>query len=204
MEFGNLSKLLADTLALMAIMNPFGNLPIFIGMTEDLPKPLKKEIFKVIIYAGIGITLIFGIIGDFLMKYFFHLEINELRIAGGLLLIIVGLKNMLFSKDKKKLDGSSDYGKEEIEQGIIPMAFPLLVGPGAMATVLLIKREHGILNVIFATLVVFLIIKILFKFEELIAKIFGKVVLLILSRVMQLFIVAIGVSFMIHGIKSVF
>jgi multiple antibiotic resistance protein len=199
-----LNNLLNDSLTLIAILNPFGNIPLFIGMTEDMKEKTRRKTFDVIVYAGFGIVLAFGLIGHFLMSSFFKVAMKEVRIAGGILLVVVALKNLLFPKKPKKLPAEDDGSEEDdIKLGITPMAFPMLVGPGSMATIMIIRQQSGVLVSVLSAVIVFAIIKLLLKFTNFIEKIFGKLVLFVLSRVMQVFIMAIGVRIFVTGIKEV-
>jgi multiple antibiotic resistance protein len=199
-----LSTLLNDSLTLIAILNPFGNIPLFIAMTEDMKEKTRKKTFDVIVFSGFGIILSFGLIGHFLMSNFFKIEMKEVRIAGGILLVTVALKNILFQKKPKKVLTEDDGSEEDdIKLGITPMAFPMLVGPGSMATIMIIRQQSGVLVSVLSTIIVFSIIKLLLKFTDAIEDIFGKLVLFVLSRVMQLFIMAIGIRIFITGIIEV-
>ena len=199
-----LSNLLNDSLTLVAILNPFGNIPLFIGMTEDMKEKTRKKMFSVIVYSGFGIVLSFGLIGHFLMSSFFKVAMKEVRIAGGILLVAVALKNLLFPKKPKKLLAEDDGSEEEdIKFGITPMAFPMLVGPGSMATIMIIRQRSGVLVSVLSTILVFSLIKLILSYTDVIQKIFGKLVLFVLSRVMQLFIMAIGIRIFITGIMEV-
>ena len=107
-------------------------------------------------------------------------------------------------KHKKKNEPQEELTEEEeIKQGIIPMAFPMLVGPGSLAGVLLIRQDSGIISTVLSCFIVFLLIHIMFLGADIIEKIFGKLVLFVLSRVMQLFIMAVGIKTIISGIIMV-
>ncbi len=199
-----LSTLLNDSLTLIAILNPFGNIPLFIAMTEDMKEKTRRKTFDVIVYSGFGIILSFGLIGHFLMSNFFKVEMKEVRVAGGILLVTVALKNILFQKKQKKVSKEEDGSEEDdIKLGITPMAFPMLVGPGSMATIMIIRQQSGVLVSVLSTIIVFSIIKLFLKFTDAIQDIFGKLVLFVLSRVMQLFIMAIGIRIFITGVIEV-
>ncbi|OQY42112.1 MAG: hypothetical protein B6227_03150 [Fusobacteriia bacterium 4572_74] len=86
---------------------------------------------------------------------------------------------------------------------IIPIAFPILLGLGSLAGVLLIRQEVGIISSTLSCVVVFLIIHIMLSVTDTIKKIFGELVLFVLSRVMQLFIMAVGIKTIISGIVMV-
>jgi multiple antibiotic resistance protein len=194
-----------NAMTMIAILNPFGNVPLFIGLTEEMKKPTRKKLFKVIVITAFAIMAGFAIIGSFMMHNFFRVEMKEVRIAGGIILVIVALKNLLFpKKNGPKTEIHEELSEEEeIKQGIIPMAFPMLVGPGSLAGVLLIRQEVGIISSILSCVVVFTIIHIMFSGADLIEKIFGKLVLFVLSRVMQLFIMAVGIKTIVSGITLV-
>ena len=89
---------------------------------------------------------------------------------------------------------------EEIKQKLVPLAFPMLVGPGTLTTVILIKKEYSILYTISCAFAVFIIIHFLFKYSNLIEKAMGKLVLYIFGRVMQIFIMAIGIRIFFAGL----
>ena len=83
-----------NALMLIAVLNPFGNVPLFIGMTDGMEKDIRKKLFKAIAITGFFITWIFSLIGEFLMTNFYKINMNELRMAGGLILILMAIKNL--------------------------------------------------------------------------------------------------------------
>lgn len=194
-----------NAMTIIAIVNPFGNVPLFIGLTEDMGKITRKKLFKVIVVTAFSIMAGFAMIGSFMMHNFFRVEMKEVRIAGGIILVIVALTNLLFPKKHKEKNEPQEglTEKEEIRQGIIPMAFPMLVGPGSLAGILLIRQEVGIISSTLSCVVVFLIIHLMLSAADIIEKIFGELVLFVLSRVMQLFIMAVGIKTIISGVTMV-
>ncbi|MDR2884085.1 MAG: MarC family protein [Deferribacteraceae bacterium] len=190
--------------ALLAILNPFGNLPVFISMSDDLDEPTRKKLFRSIVFTAAVIMFIFALIGQFVMENIFSLNIAELHIAGGLLFLIMGAKNLLFpqvaSDDHKNV---INYD-EEVSKRIVPMAFPILVGPGTLSTLIIIHSEHGMPITLVSIVVVILITFLLFMSIKQIERVFGKLVLYVISRIMQVFIMAIGAKMFVIGMKSVF
>ena len=192
--------------SLIAVLNPFGNVPLFVTLTQDMKRETRDKLFKPIVYTGFTIIVIFSLVGDLMMTYLFRIEMKEIRMAGGIILVIAALKNLLFAAKKTKLktqDEDNLTEQEEIQQGIIPLAFPIMVGPGSMTTILITRREFGPLHAILVALVVFGIIRILFKYSHYIEKIFGQLVLYVLGKVMQIFIMAIGIRIFIAGLTEV-
>jgi len=200
-----LIQIVMNAMTIIAIVNPFGNVPLFIGLTEGMKKNTRKKLFKVIVVTAFSIMAGFAMVGSFMMNNFFKVEMKEVRIAGGIILVIVALKNLLFPKKNNEKNEVQEIltEEEEIKQGIIPMAFPMLVGPGSLAGILLIRQEVGIISSTLSCVIVFLIIHLMFSIADTIEKIFGELVLFVLSRVMQLFIMAVGIKTIISGITMV-
>lgn len=192
-------------LAITAILNPFGNLPQYISMTEGMPTATRQKLFRAIVYTAFIIVLLFTVTGPYIMKYLFKIEIRDLRMAGGLILIIMGVKNLLFPLKVRYQGpeaGENETDEEIIRKSIIPMAFPMMVGPGTLATMIVIAADDGMLFTLIAASAAFLLILALFHFAASIEKVFGKLVLHVLARIMQVFIVAIGVKMIMNGLKD--
>ena len=200
-----IGQLVISVFALLAITNPFGNLPIFISMTDDLKECQRRKLFRLIVYVAALIVLIFAIVGPLIMAKFFQVELSQLRIAGGALLIAMGIKNILFPQEHKNHD-ISDYNvsDDEANERIVPMAFPMLVGPGALATVIVINEETGIIVTAGAILITFALIFGLFMLAKYIEMLMGKLAMFVMSRIMQVFIMAIGVKMLLTGIIDIF
>jgi multiple antibiotic resistance protein len=191
--------------ALLAITNPFGNLPVFISMTNDLTEHQRSRLFRQIVYVAVIIVVIFTLIGSLIMTYLFQVNLSELRVAGGLILMVMGLKNLLFPQEVRKHD-INDYNvsDDEASQRIVPMGFPMLVGPGTLATVIILEQTHGGLQVYGAIFLTFAFIFILLQCSKYIERLVGKLSMSVISRIMQVFIMAMGVKMLMIGVKDIF
>lgn len=192
-----------SALTLIAVMNPFGNVPLFMGLTEEFSEATREKIYNTIVAAGFGIVLGFGLIGHIFMEYFFKVGMEEVRIAGGLILIVVAFNNLLFSKKKSRAEIDTTTEEDAMKMGVTPLAFPMLVGPGTMATAMILKQQDGLVVTTLGTIITFAIIKILLMSGKYLEKILGKLVLYLLSRIMQIFIMAVGVRLLVTGISEV-
>ena len=186
-----------NALTLIAVLNPFGNVPLFIGMTEGMEKEIRNKLFKMIAITGFFITWIFSLFGEFLMTNFYKINMNELKMAGGLMAI----KNLIFSPQRKRTSEKQLSPDEQIKQAVIPMAFPMLVGPGSLTTALIGRSENGLTSNSFSILVAFIIIYLVLMVGNYLERIFGKLVLYILSKVMQIFIMSIGFRIFFDGLS---
>lgn len=194
--------IIVSTVTILSVMNPFGNLPQFISMAEDLTPRTRQVLFRNIIFTSFVIVVVFLFIGPFIMEYLFKVDINDLRIAGGLLLIVVSLKSLLFTQKRTTLNNNLSKS-ELLSQAIVPMAFPMLVGPGTLSTTIILIEESGTIAALYAVIASFLFMLILFHFAATIEKVLGKLVLHVLSRIALIFIMSIGIKMIIVGIQSI-
>ncbi|WHN16022.1 MarC family protein [Campylobacter jejuni] len=194
-------------ITLLAILNPFGNLTQFLAMSDGLPLMLRKKLFRTILYTAFIIVLVFLLLGPLFMNYIFRVSLDDLRVSGGLVLIIMAIKNLLFSTKIATKDFSSYQDmddKEILRQSLIPMAFPMLVGPGTLASVIVIAEDGGLDVALGGIMIAFIFMFILFHFAATIEKIVGKLILHVFSRIAQVFIAAMGFKMIIVGLKDIF
>lgn len=206
MEISNLFiPVLTNVLTIIGILNPFGNVPLFMSMTQGQKPEVRKKIYNLIVITGFGILTAFIFTGNFFMNYLFKIDMNELRVAGGMILIIVALRNLLgISSSNTSADSHEMTMKEATRFAVTPLTFPIMVGPGSISTVLIIRQESGVWITLGAVLLTFLIIKFLFSISKFLDRIFGELVLYVLSRIMQIFIMAVGVKLIVMGLKAIF
>ncbi|EHP2140297.1 MarC family protein [Campylobacter coli] len=194
-------------ITLLAVLNPFGNLTQFLAMSDGLPLALRKKLFRTILYTALAIVLAFLFSGPLFMNYIFRVSLDDLRVSGGLVLIIMAIKNLLFSTKlaTQSFDSYQETNEKEIlRQSLIPMAFPMLVGPGTLASVIVISEDGGLDIAFGGVIIAFIFMFALFHFAATIEKIVGKLILHVFSRIAQVFIVAMGCKMIIIGIKNIF
>lgn len=118
------------------IVNPFGNVPLFISLTQKFtPVERRNAIVKSIVIAT-AILLVFALIGKVLFDAL-NVTLDSLRIAGGLLLLAIAFDMLMGRSPASRID--PDEERESV--AVTPMATPLLAGPGAMTTVMILMNE---------------------------------------------------------------
>ena len=197
----NVYEIFTETLMLVAVLNPFGNVPLFVGMTEKMEKETREKLFKTIAVTGFFIMWLFSLVGEFLMTNFYRIDMKELKMAGGMILIVMAFRNLIFSIGKQDIPQGEISAEDQIKRAVIPMAFPMMVGPGSLTTVLILKAEKGIMMTSLSILIAFILIY--FIIGNYLEKIVGALVLYILSRVMQIFIMSIGIRIFFSGLMGI-
>jgi multiple antibiotic resistance protein len=197
---GSMSEAIVSTLGnvvkaaivLFIIVDPFGNVPIFMGLTEKIVDAERRKIFNTAIIVGIALLLVFAFTGQEIFLIF-GISINSFQVAGGLLLLITSMKILV--------SGSLYESTESVEGlGAVPIAMPLLVGPGAITTTILNFQTYGILVSIVSVLIVMLFTWLILRYVNQIYRILGKTGSVVIARVMSLLLAAIAVQFILIGI----
>ena len=181
-------------IALFVIMDPIGNLPLFISLTKGMPiKEIKKNVDRAILVAGVLLFtfLFFGLqIFDL-----FGINLNSFQIAGGIILLIIGILYVFGTSLK--------YVKSHGNDLSVPIGTPLLTGPGAIMTIIILAKESGyIVTTIAAFLTLFVTWIILMNASKL-YRILGEHWTNVTSRVMGIVLAAIAVEFIVQGIINV-
>ena len=193
--------------AIFFVVDPLAVLPIFLAMTRNESAAQKRGTARrAAITAGITLT-VFAAAGTLIFR-FFGITLGAFKIAGGVLLFMVALDMMQARQSRTRSTPEEEQeGLEKADVAIIPLAIPLLSGPGSIATVMVLMSRHSqwvytipVFASIFLTAVAtWLMLRGAGWIETHLSKTFMNVVM----RVMGLILAAISVEFVIAGIKDV-
>lgn len=189
-------------LALFAIVDPVGNIPIFLHVAEHVPDGQSRKAFNTAIVVGVSILLIFSFAGNAILEKVFHITLADLQLAGGILLLIIAIDHLIFGSLRRSVTVEGSMSASEV--GCVPLACPLLAGPGAMVTSLTTLESKGPVAAVVAIAAVFGLLWVIMRFIHPIHRILGKLVCTVISKVMCLFIAAIGVHLIMTAILSYF
>ena len=205
-------------IALFALIDPIGNVPLFAAATTGATAPGRRRVAVYIALFSMVFLTFFYFTGLTLLA-FFGISLPAFRIAGGILLFLMGLEMVRDDFAASFDDGEGDapdslplstgaYAKRRFERLVVPFAMPLLIGPGAISTVIIYAGEakrFGMagaamgLGVIAAVCVTILLA---FWATPLISRALGKIGMTIVVRVLGLILCALAVQFIIGGIAD--
>lgn len=192
-------------ITIFSLMNPLGAIPIFLAIAGNQSPIEKKNTIKKTTIAVAITTLISAYLGNYILD-FFSININSFRIAGGILLLMIGM-HMLQAKDSpvktNEKEQSEAIEKEDIS--IVPLAIPVIAGPGVISTVILFSLNmHSIIDKIALGVIIVLASVLIWPILYLskpIGDYLGVTGLNVATRIMGLIIASIAVQFVIEGIK---
>jgi len=185
------------------VIDPFGTTPIFMSLTQHQnTKEKMKSAFEGVLTATI-ILIFFSLVGNFLLSYL-NISLGAFKIAGGIILFIISME-MLF--DKRQERKKKDIENVSNNIAIFPLAIPLLSGPAAITSVIVIVSQFGdnfayqligTASLISVMLITFILFFIVSKSQQFI----NKKVTNVFSRVISIVLAGLSVQYIIDGVIS--
>lgn len=202
------SFLLKITIALFAIVNPIGSLPIFISATEgwkrnDRAKTARTVAFTVFIVLGLS-----AFIGDSILS-FFGISIPSFQVGGGILILLISI-SMMHGKQggtRQTAEEAQSMAEREVV-AIVPLSIPLLAGPGAISSMILNAQQHptflGHVSLLIPVAIIAFIIWLVLQLADAITHQLGTIGINIITRLMGIILAAMAVEFIAHGLIGLF
>ena len=184
-------------ITLLVIMDPLGSAPIFITLTAGRTAVARRRAALEAAGAAGGLVVVFALFGRLILDYL-HVSVESLTIAGGLLLLLVALQ---------MLRGEEFAQPETANIALVPLATPLLAGPGAIAAVMVLTKRYedapGRIGVFLGILAVVLVVAIGLLLADQIARLLRPSAIQLLTRVLGLLLSAIAVQFIVDAVKII-
>ena len=195
-------------IAIMAIVNPLGAVPIFVALTTGTSTNERKKIARIVVMS-VSIILLTSLFFGQAILNFFGITINSFRVGGGILILLMSI-SMLQARVSPAV-----HTKEEAREGeskesvaVVPISIPLLAGPGAISTVILYAHKGKTFTHYFTMGVDILVLSatlwLVFLFVPWITRHISHTGINIVTRIMGLILAAIAIEFIANGLKGLF
>ncbi|HEY1694907.1 MAG TPA: MarC family protein [Polyangiaceae bacterium] len=194
--------------SVFSIVDPFAAVPVFLALTGGQSRPAQARTALTATVTCFAVLATFGVAGTFIFS-FFGITLPAFKIAGGILLFGVGLEMMRArrSDTKSTTEEEQEAGTKD-DVGVIPMGLPLLSGPGAIATVMVlvgkakdVPQRIVLFGVIGAVSVLTLLT---LRSAGVVARVLGKTGINLIGRIMGLMLAAIAMQFVLDGLHEAF
>ncbi|HLU13062.1 MAG TPA: YhgN family NAAT transporter [Arenimonas sp.] len=188
---------LSAALLLFLILDPLGNIPVFLGLLKPLPGHRRRRVLAREMLIALGVLFAFLWAGKYVLDLM-HLRQESVAIAGGIVLFLIGLR-MIFPSPEG-LFGDTPAG----EPFIVPMAIPLVAGPSGMAAVMLLGSQYPgrMLDWSLALVLAWAATAAILFSATYLYKVLGSRVLVAVERLMGMLLVAISVQMLLDGLKA--
>lgn len=180
---------------LFVAIDALGLLPVYISLTNGMARKEKRKLSGQATLTALIICIVILLAGKVIFSTL-SIDVNDLRIGGGLILLILAIYDLLFSKEEQKPSGSS--------VGIVPLGSPLIAGPTAITTVLVLSDSYGWLSTMISLFLNLGFVFIVFFFADYVSRMMGKSGSLAFAKVANLFLAAIAIHMIRSGIISIY
>ena len=193
-------------IALIALVNPLGVLPMFISLTQDFTPAQKQRAIRTAAFTVVAVITTCALLGEQIIK-FFGISTASLQVGGGLLILLMSLSMLNAQPSGAKTTAEErDEAEHKDTIGVVPLGIPLLTGPGAMSTVIVLagKSNHvsDYVALIGSGVVIAALVWLTLQMAQPIARFMGRTGINIATRIMGLLVAAVAVEFIVEGLKT--
>ncbi len=199
---------IAAFITLFVIIDPIGIAPIFAGLTQGTTRKHQNKMAIKGSLIGFLILAFFAIVGRPFLDGL-GISMDGLRVAGGIMLFIIALQMVMAKRNDRKAEVAEEINEHFEDISVFPMALPMLAGPGAIATIMLLMAnvEGDFIAqtaIIAAMVLVFCITMITFMTAAPLMRLLGSTVNAVLTRVLGIILAALAAQYVLDGLKGTF
>jgi multiple antibiotic resistance protein len=205
LEWGYLFKI---GIALFAIVNPIGSVPIFISATDGWRNQDRRRVAKTVAFTVFLVLAVSAVLGDKILA-FFSISIPSFQVGGGILLMLIAISMMhgkLSEARQTKEEAIAVADRHAI--AIVPLSIPLLAGPGAISSMIIAAQQNPNLlsqaTLMIPIAVICLMIWAALSLSTNIAARMGTIGINVVTRLMGLILAAMAVEFIANGLQGLF
>lgn len=198
----DLAPFVTAFVTLFVIVDPVGLAPLFVALTQGADARHRRAIAFRSVLIGAGLLTLFGLLGESVLN-FVGISMPAFRIAGGILLFLTAL-DMLFERRTKRREDQATHADDP---SVFPLATPLIAGPGALATMILLVGQspgdwawtaavHGVMLAVMAVTLLF------FLAAGIIERALGPTGINVVTRLLGMLLAALSVQFVLDGLRA--
>ncbi|WP_038058279.1 MarC family protein [Thermus amyloliquefaciens] len=202
-----LELFLKSFLTLFVVVDPVGLVPVFLALAGDRPPRKQAQIARKAVLVAGGLMVSFFFFGRGLLEYL-GISLEALRIAGGILLFRIATE-MVFAHHERETEEEKDEARLRADISVFPLAIPLIAGPGALASVLILaleaRKEPLGYAVVLSTVVLVLALAYVFlRLAVQVRRALGRTGVNVVTRVLGILLAALAVQYVADGVKALF
>lgn len=186
------------TFALFLLMNPIGNVPIYLALLKEIPPRRQAQIILRELAMALAILLLFQFVGQGLLNLL-GVKKDALLIAGGLILLIIAMR-MIFPPEKS----TAKITEKKEEPFLVPLAIPLVAGPAILSAIIIYSNEVSTLPLTFAILSAWALVTLILVSAPVLLKLLKERGILACERLMGLILILIASQMFLNGLRIFF
>lgn len=185
-------------LPLFVAIDVIGILPIFVGVTQGMAEKDRNRLAMQATLAALVLAMLILFTGELIFKAL-GITLNDLRIGGGLVLLILSINDLLFSDLQRR----NPADEKEYTIGVVPIGIPLMMGPSALTTIMVSQQNFGYLPALISLVLNLLIVLVVFHYGVRLLNLMGSGATKAIAKVISLFMTAIAVAMIRAGITGI-
>ena len=198
LEFG-----LRALLTLFIVIDPAGLVPVFVSLAGGRPAKVQATIARRAVLIAAAVLLLFSLIGGPVLAYL-GISVAALRVAGGILLFRIAV-DMVFAQFRRETTEEEAEARAKEDISVFPLAIPLIAGPGALASILILTSEArgeplSFALILVAAAIVLVVAYIFLRASARLARLVGQTGINVVTRVLGLLLAALAVQYVIDGV----
>lgn len=188
-------------LPLFVAVNVLGILPMYLGLTETMNAAERRRLTLLAVATATGIAVLILFAGQLVFSLL-GITVNDLRVGGGLILLVLSISNLIFGDYRRRdpRQGDEDEVEDVSEMGVVPLGIPLIMGPAAITSILVSREAYGYLPTTVSLVANMFLVFLALAFAPLIGRFMPSALSRAVAKVASLFLAAISVALIRAGI----
>ena len=186
-------------LPLFVAINPMGIIPIYLSVTENLPAADRRRLTLQAMLTAVGLSVLILFAGQLIFSLL-GITVNDLRVGGGLILLVLSISNLIFGDFRRRDPTEGDAGEDLASVGIVPLGIPLIVGPAAITSILVSREAYGYIPTLVSLIVNMGLVFLTLVASPYIGRATGTAGSRAIAKVASLFLAAISVAMIRAGV----
>jgi len=186
-------------LPLFVAINPFGIIPIYLSVTENLSTTERRRLALQAMATAVGIAVLILFAGQLIFSLL-GITVNDLRVGGGLILLVLSISNLLFGDFRRRDPSGGGEAEDLASVGVVPIGIPLIIGPAAITSILVSREAYGYLPTLVSLVINMVLVFLTLAASPYVGRFAGPAVSRAIAKVASLFLAAISVAMIRAGI----
>lgn len=193
--------------SLLAIINPLSAAPMYLALTDGYTPAHRRRTLRGAVLTAFAVLVVFALLGGFIFQIF-GITIDAFRIAGGVIFFGIGMDMLQAKRSRvKATEEEEEEGRRKEDVGITPLGIPMITGPGAITTVMVLMTQattpSRVAAVFGAVVAVLAIAWAVLGAASRLVRFFGQTGLNVMTRIMGLLVTVIAVQFIVDGVRPI-
>jgi multiple antibiotic resistance protein len=195
---GPFGLIIHHSLLLFAVVNPIGNIPVYVDLTREFEKRERARVMNLAVLTAFLVVVVFAWVGNWSLSYLFNVTVGDLEIAGGILLFLVALRGIMPTGEM--------FPRQQDRRmvAVFPIAFPLMVGPGAITVTIITSQVIGPILMFVTAVVTFFFVLLIARNAARLMRLAGPYAGMMIARLLYIFLAAKAVAMVLHGAQGYF